>query len=261
MGLQRPQCAFFRGDTDVDETILLIDPDRALTTILKRALEQENFAVITANGGKEGIRKAYQSRPQAIILDIMADKMDGWTTCQRLREICDTPILILSAMSRTEDIVKGLSLGADDYLTKTCSFGELRARIRALLRRTSPDRRSWDRVYDDGTLCVDLGRERVALRGEAVDLTPIESRLLMYLVSQRGRTVPHNELLVQVWGREYAKEKRYLSVYVRYLRQKLEDNPTNPRYIRTRWHVGYYFAGEKRETQARPVRQAALATL
>lgn len=228
----------------MDKTILLINQDRGLLATLKLALEHEGFSVITAREGKEGMRKAYQNHPQAIILDVMADKIDGWTMCQQLRQVCDTPILILSAASSKQDIVKGLSLGADDYVTKTCNYGELTARIRALLRRRGPNHRDRNEIYDDGTLGIDLWSAQVVRRGKTVHLTPTESRLFMYLVRKRDRIVPHKELLVHVWGHEYAKEKQYLALYIRYLRQKLEDDPATPRYIRTRWSVGYYFSGE-----------------
>jgi DNA-binding response OmpR family regulator len=226
----------------MSQTVLFVDDDAGLRTLMKLGLEREGFGVITATDGQDGIRKAYQHRPDAIILDVMMDKMDGWTTCQRLRQVTDTPIIMLTARTEEDDIVKGLSLGADDYLTKPCSFAELKARILALLRRSGTQ--TTDRelgVFDDGCLTVNLRHEIVLRRGQEVSLSPTESRLLMYLVSQRGRIVPHRELLVKVWGSEYARELSYLAVYIRYLRQKLEDDPSRPVYIRTRWKVGYYF--------------------
>ncbi len=230
----------------MNEKILLIDDDSGLLTLLQLGLEREGFSVVTAKSGVEGVRRAYESRPDAIILDVMMAEMDGWTTCQRLRHICDTPIIMLTARSGGEDIIKGLSLGADDYLTKPCSFDELKARIHTVLRRSSGGpREDKQTVFDDGVLQVDLRDGTVMRRGERVDLTPTELRLLMYLASQRGRIVPHKELLVNVWGPEYADEVGYLSVYIRYLRQKIEDDPANPHYICTRWKVGYYFVGEE----------------
>jgi two-component system KDP operon response regulator KdpE len=228
----------------MDKTILLVDQNRGLLALFKLALGHEGFTVIAAQDGKEGMRKAYRNRPDAIVLGDVSEVEGDWTLFRQLRQVCDTPIVILSAKAHEEDIVKGLSLGADAYLTKPCTLGELGARIRAVLRRTGPSRSTKDNVYDDGRLCVDLWREVVAVRGETVNLTPIESRLLMYLVNQRGRIVPHQELMTQVWGPEYAGEKRYLAVYIRHLRQKLEDDPARPRYICTRWHVGYYFSGK-----------------
>jgi len=175
----------------------------------------------------------------------MMAEMDGYTTCQRLRHVCDTPIIMLTAKSSGKDVIKGLSLGADDYISKPCSFDELKARIYTILRRNKqhPVDVQHD-GFDDGTLEIDLRTRAVSLRGQEVDLTPTESRLLMYLVSRKGRIIPHRELLVNVWGPEYADEVKYLSVYIRYLRQKIEDDPSSPHYIRTRWKVGYHFVDD-----------------
>jgi DNA-binding response OmpR family regulator len=228
----------------MDEKVLVIDNDPGLLTLLKLGLERDGFTVYTVASGQEGLRQAYEIHPDVIILDIMMPDMDGWTTCQRLRNICDTPIIMLTAKTSQMDVLKGLSLGADDYLAKPCSLDELKARIRTVLRRTGGRKsESWQLVYDDGNLRIDLRDGAVMLQGKIVDLTPTESRLLLYLVSQKGRIVPHKELLTSVWGPEYAKEVGYLSVYVRYLRRKIEDDPEHPAYIRTRWGVGYYFAG------------------
>jgi two-component system KDP operon response regulator KdpE len=229
----------------MNEKVLLIDDDAGLLTLLQMGLEREGFSVVTAKNGKEGIRQAYEHRPDVVVLDIMMAEMDGWTTCQRLRHVSDTPIIMLTAKTGGDDIIKGLSLGADDYLTKPCSFDELKARIRAVLRRSGePAREDVQSVYDDGKLRVDLRDGTVHRDGVLIELTPTESRLLMYLASQNGRIVPHKELLINVWGPEYAKEMGYLSVYIRYLRQKIEDDPAHPRYICTRWKVGYYFSGD-----------------
>lgn len=228
----------------MNEKVLVIDDDSGLTTLMRLGLEREGFAVITASSGKDGLRRAYEVRPDIIILDVSMPDMDGWATCQRLRSMCDTPVIMLTAKTGREDVLRGLSLGADDYLTKPCSFDELKARIRTVLRRTRGDPgEAWRATYDDGNLCVDLKDGVVTRRGQEVHLTPTETRLLMYLVSQKGRVVSHKELLVSVWGPEYGDEVGYLSVYIRYLRQKIEDDPANPRYICTRWRMGYYFAG------------------
>jgi len=228
----------------MNEKVLVIDDDSGLVTLMRLGLEREGFTVVTAANGKEGLRRAYEARPDAIILDVSMPDMDGWATCQRLRSMCDTPIIMLTARTGREDVLRGLSLGADDYLTKPCSFDELKARIRTVLRRARGDvSDTWRATYDDGNLCVDIKDGKITRRGEELHLTPTESRLLIYLVGQKGRVVPHRELLVSVWGPEYAEEVGYLSVYVRYLRQKIEDDPANPRYICTRWRMGYYFAG------------------
>lgn len=228
----------------MNEKILVIDDDSGLLTLMRLGLEREGFVVFTAESGKEGLRQAYENRPDVIVLDVTMPGMDGWATCQRLRSMCDTPIIMLSANTRQADVLKGLSLGADDYLTKPCSFDELKARIRTVLRRAGGDSGDgWRATYDDDNICIDLKDGTVTRQGESIHLTPTESRLLMYLVSQKGRIVSHKELLTSVWGPEYAEEVGYLSVYIRYLRQKMEDDPSDPRYIRTRWRMGYYFAG------------------
>jgi len=228
----------------MNEKVLVIDDDSGLTTLMRLGLEREGFTVVTASSGKDGLRRAYEVRPDIIILDVSMPDMDGWTTCQRLRSMCDTPVIMLTAKTGREDVLRGLSIGADDYLTKPCSFDELKARIRTVLRRVRGDSGdTWRATFDDGNLCVDLKDGVVTRRGQEVHLTPTETRLLMYLVSQKGRVVSHKELLTSVWGPEYAGEVGYLSVYIRYLRQKIEDDPANPRYICTRWRMGYYFAG------------------
>jgi DNA-binding response OmpR family regulator len=228
----------------MEPKVLLIDDDTGLLTLLKIGLEREGFAVTIAENGREGLHQAYQTHPDVIVLDVMMPDMDGWTTCQRLRQVCDVPIIMLTGKTSERDIIKGLSLGADDYLTKPCSFDELKTRIDARLRRRTPSSKTdWKIVYDDGHLRVDLRDGTVMRRGEMVDLSPTEMRLLAHLVRQKGRIVPRKELLVNVWGPGYAQELGYLSVYIRYLRQKIEDNPSNPHYIQTRWRLGYLFSG------------------
>ncbi len=246
----------------MNEKVLVIDDDSGLLTLLRLGLERDGFEVVIAISGQEGLRRAYETRPDVIILDVMMPDMDGWVTCQRLRSMCDTPIIMLTARVNRADILKGLSLGADDYLTKPCNFDELKARIRTILRRArAGSQEEWQVTYDDGNLCIDLKEGTVKRNGELVHLTPTESRLLMFLVGQKGRIVPHKELLTTVWGPEYADEVSYLSVYIRYLRQKIEDDPSDPRYIRTRWRMGYYFAGNGTfQSEGEEVRDASSQT-
>ncbi|MDX9954910.1 MAG: response regulator transcription factor [Anaerolineae bacterium] len=225
--------------------ILVIDDDPGLVTLLRLGLERDGFAVYEASNGKEGLRMAYEIHPDVILLDIMMPEMDGWSACQRLRSVCDTPIIVLSAKAGQADVVRGLTLGADDYVTKPCSFNELKARIKAVLRRQQVNEaRTWQAIYDDGFLYVNLADGTVLREGERVNLTPTEQRLLMALISQKGHVIEHRELLVSIWGPQYAEEVGYLSVYIRYLRQKLEKNAAEPVYIRTQWGKGYYFGGE-----------------
>jgi len=231
----------------MDAKVLVIDDDIGLLTMLRLGLELEGFDVVTATGGKEGLRCAYQVHPDVVVLDVMMSEMDGWTTCQRLRQVSDVPVIMLSGRTAKEDIVKGLSMGADDYLTKPCSLDELKARINSRLRRTVRNVPAGGKaIFDDGYLHVDLHQEIVLKNGEVVELSPIEYRLLAHLVQERGNIVPRKDLLINVWGPAYAHELRYLSVYIRYLRRKIEDDPNNPKYIQTRWKLGYYFATDER---------------
>lgn len=223
---------------------LIIDDDPGLLTLLRFGLEQDGFAVVTVDNGQEALKAAYDTRPDVIILDVMIAGIDGWRLCRRLRYLSDTPIIILTANAEESDVIKALSLGADEYLTKPRSLEELKARTRAVLRRARMNcPHTWQAVYDDGDIRIDLINGTVSRGGGAVvHLTPTESRLLMCLVSRKGEVVPHKELLINAWGPEYAEAVDYLSVYIRYLREKVEKDPSQPRYIHTRWGIGYYFA-------------------
>ncbi len=223
------------------ETILIIDDDADLAKIVQINLEREGYKTVVASSGVEGLQKAYSSQPDLVILDIMMPGMDGWTTCRRLREISSVPIVMLTARGMESDIVKGLELGADDYIVKPFGAKELLARIHALLRRTETSTTKKPPVYSDGELTVDFVKRMVIVRENRVDLTPTEFKLLSIFVQNEGRVLPHRFLLTEVWGPEYADEVNYLKLYVRYLRQKIEEDPSSPSYILTEWGVGYRF--------------------
>lgn len=235
----------------MSERVLVIDNDSGLLTLLSMGLAREGFDVVTARSGIEGLHKAYTLHPDVVVLDIMMPEMDGWTTCERLRQVSDVPIILLTGVSDTQSVVRGLGLGADDYVTKPCSFDVLKARIRAAMRHKGegPHGTS-DTVLDDGYLRVDLAAQTVTRRGSPVDLTPTEMRLLMYLASQKDRIVPHRELLTHVWGSQYADETKYLGVYVRYVRQKIENDPSSPTYLITKHRVGYCFTMQSPESRS-----------
>lgn len=220
---------------------LIIDDDVAFTRVIQLRLEQEGYEVIIADSGIEGLRQAYDGHPDLVILDVMMPGLDGWETCQRLREICDVPIIMLTAKDGKVDTVRGLELGADDYVTKPFSTEELVARMRALLRRARlPLSPHPPTVYADGELVVDFAKHRVMVRGKRVDLTPTEFRLLSCLARSPGRVIPHKTLLIRAWGPEYIGETQYLKLYIRYLREKIEKDPSKPQYILTEWGIGYY---------------------
>jgi two-component system, OmpR family, KDP operon response regulator KdpE len=222
------------------EKLLILDDDVALSELLAARLEGQGYATLVAHNGRDGMRIAYEAQPDLIILDISMPEMDGFEVCRRLREMTDVPILMLTARTGNEDLVRGFEAGADDYVKKPVDFSELELRIRAILKRAGGEKEALH--FDDGNLQVDLERGHVYLRGERVHLSPTEQRLLSCLVRERGRVVYHAELLKQVWGEGYLDSTANLSLYIRYLREKLEDDPSEPRYICNEWGVGYWFA-------------------
>ncbi len=230
------------------EKILAIDDNPKLIEILRLCLERQDYEVIAAYSGSEGLRRFQDNHPDLVILDIMMPGMDGWEICRSLREMSpDVPILILTVLREKASIVRGLALGADGFMAKPFRPGELVARIQALLRRASMTKTSSDYpssyYYDDGDLAIDFERRQVYRQGRPVNLSPTEFRLLACLVRNAGRVVPHKTLLTWVWGPEYADETHYVKLYIRYLRQKIEECPQRPKYVLTEWGVGYRFRG------------------
>ncbi len=229
----------------MQQTILVIDDDPDLRLMLKAQLERRKHRVVVASSGRDGLQKAYQARPDLVILDIMMPGMDGWEVCRRLRELSSVPIIMLTARNMQGDVVKGLESGADDYLVKPFSTAELDARIQAVLRRSgSSDGAGISRTsfYSNGYLTIDFDRRIVKVENTSIDLTPTEFKLLSCLVRNEGRVLPHRYLLTEVWGPEYADEVDYVKLYIRYLRLKLEEDPSDPIYIQTEWGIGYRFS-------------------
>lgn len=221
--------------------ILVIDDDPTLNSLIRQSFHAKGYEVITALNGVEGLKLAYRSHPDIIVLDIMMPDLDGYETCQRLREISEVPVLMLTAMPAEEDLVRGFEAGADDYVKKPFSLKELEMRISALIKRSS-NGDSNDIAYDDGSLRVDLQRQHVYRDNQRVHVTPTEFRLLSCLIRHRGHVVTHEELLREVWGDGYLDAVPSLSIYIRYLREKLEEDPSEPHYILTKWGVGYWFS-------------------
>lgn len=223
--------------------LLLIDDSQDIQKLVGMYLEGEGYEVVQASSGREGLRQLTKNRPDLVLLDIMMPEVDGWETCRRIREVSNVPVIILTAKSQEKDVVRGLETGADDYVTKPFDPAELRARIESLLRRTHEmvDGERSPQVLDDGWLYIDLSKRIVKSNGKPIDLTPTEFRLLAALVQQVDRVIPHRDLLQQVWGPEYSEEVHYLKLYIRYLRHKLEKDPTDPKYFLTEWGVGYRF--------------------
>jgi DNA-binding response OmpR family regulator len=205
-------------------------------------MQFRGYDVLAAANGQEGLSIAFEERPDLVILDLMMPKMDGWSVCQRLREIGDMPILVLTALSSEAALVRSFELGADDFLTKPINLRELELRVLGLLRRVdAPDLPEWP-VYDDGTLEVDLVERRVTKNGHQIHLTATEYRLLCYLVRHAGQTVSHEHLIQTVWGSGQVGKMSSLGFYINVLRKKLEDDPSHPQYILSERGVGYRFA-------------------
>jgi two-component system, OmpR family, KDP operon response regulator KdpE len=224
--------------------LLVVDDSQDTTLVLRRVLQQEGYDVQIAQNGAEGLRLAFDFRPDLILLDVMMPGMDGWTMLNRLREFTDVPVVMLTAVGGEESLVHGLDSGADDYLTKPFSMQELKARIRAVLRRSSLETRTEDRSlrFDNGQLVIDPPSQQVTVRGELVDLTPTEYRLLLCLAYNAGRVLNPDQILDHVWGPGYEDSVSSVKLYVWYLRRKIEADPSDPRYILTKRGAGYYMS-------------------
>jgi DNA-binding response OmpR family regulator len=221
-------------------TILVVDDERNVRKLVKANLESSNYAVLTAADGAEALRTIEREVPDLVILDLMLPKVDGYTVCRRIREFSTVPVIMLTARSAEVDLVHGFKVGADDYLTKPFSITELLMRVQAVLRRSKwPEEILTRHGFTVGPIEIDFAQHRVTVDGKEIKLTPTEYRLLAYLASNANRVIPHRELLRAVWGPEYGEETEYLRVYMRYLRQKLEAEPSNPRYLLTQPGAGY----------------------
>ncbi|HLG76280.1 MAG TPA: response regulator transcription factor [Ktedonobacteraceae bacterium] len=225
-----------------DMTILIVDDEPRIRDFVRMNLELEHYRVIEAANGVEALDQLREHLPDLVILDVMMPEMDGFETLRAIREVSTVPVIMLTVRQSEQDKIRGLDLGADDYLAKPFSPRELLSRIRALLRRSlmAPPSRKTEIVVDPD-LTIDFARREVIVRGQKVVLRPTEYRLLYHLVNNAGRLLTHETLLSKVWGREYRDEAHYLRLYITYLRQKLEKDPAHPQYILTERGVGYRF--------------------
>ena len=226
-------------------TILIIEDEPPLRKFLRVILESRDYSVIEAASGAEGLTRAATDQPDLIILDLGLPDVDGVVVTRRLREWTAMPVIVVSARGKEQDKVSALDAGADDYLTKPFSVGELLARVRVAVRHMgATNQPNGDPVFTVGDLQIDLGNRRVTSGGQAVHLTPNEFRLLATLAKHAGKVLTHKLLLQDVWGPESEHETHYLRVYMNQLRQKLEKDPTQPAYLLTEPGVGYRLATE-----------------
>jgi two-component system KDP operon response regulator KdpE len=228
-----------------DKKILIIDDDATFRDLVEQVLAHKGYQVLEAGSGREGLRLMFDQRPDLVLLDVVMPGIDGWQVCTRIREISDVPIIMITGRHKSEeDIVRGLDYGADDYLTKPVRSKELVARVQAMLRRAElpylQDIRQGI-IYSDDFLTVDITERKVTVNGKRVKLTPREFRLFTLLVENAGRILTHKQLLEKVWGWEYTDDVDYVRIYISHLRQKIEPDPSLPKYIITEPGVGYYF--------------------
>jgi two-component system KDP operon response regulator KdpE len=231
-------------EANVAEKLLLIDDDPFFCQLLQMTLSDMGFQVEVAHDAIAGLRKAYATVPDLVLLDIMLPTMDGWEACRRFREMSNVPIIILSALDSTEHVVRGLDLGADCYLVKPVTAEELTARIRAVLRRSTASKLNSNgrqSIFSFRQLVIDYDRRLVTTDGKRVGLTPTEFRLLSVLARHKGRVLSHSFLLLEVWGPDYVGHMDTLHLYISYLRHKIEKNPSKPRLIFNERGIGYRF--------------------
>ncbi len=228
--------------------ILVVDDEERMVRFIRLNLEQDGFRVTEAYRGEDVLEIVRTKMPDLVLLDVMMPGIDGFEVLRMLREINNVPVIMLTAKGEENDRVRGLEMGADDYITKPFSPRELVSRVRAVLRRVdmvmgTPE----DIITVDERFKIDFNRREVWLDGKLVNLRPTEYRLLYYLVKNAGWVLTHEQILTRVWGYEYRDEPHYVRLYINYLRKKLEKDPSNPRYILTERGVGYRFVNLKKE--------------
>ena len=225
--------------------VLVVDDEKLIVKGIRFSLEQDGMEVECAYDGEEALKLATENQYDMLLLDIMLPKMDGFEVCQQIRGFSDVPIVMLTAKGDDMDKILGLDYGADDYITKPFNILEVKARIKAIMRRTSGKREKEEavKVIESGDLKLDGERSRLFILGKEINLTAKEFDLLELLVMNPGKVYSRENLLNIVWGYEYPGDVRTVDVHVRRLREKIEKNPSEPKYVHTKWGVGYYYQG------------------
>ncbi|WAM36310.1 response regulator [Caldicellulosiruptor acetigenus] len=221
--------------------ILVVDDEKPIVDIIKFNLEKEGYKVTASYDGEDALNKIKAENFDMVLLDVMLPKLDGFSVCKKVREFSDVPIIMITAKADEVDKVLGLELGADDYITKPFGIRELIARIRANLRRTVQSASQDGKVLKAGALTLNPETFEVKKNGKVIELTVREYELLKFLMSQKGQVFSREELLEKVWDYEYYGDVRTVDVTVRRLREKIEDNPSEPNFILTKRGIGYYF--------------------
>jgi DNA-binding response OmpR family regulator len=240
-------------ETFKNRRILVVDDEERMVRFIRLNLEQDGFRVVEAFRGAQAVDHLRTTLPDLVLLDVMLPDLDGFEVLKMIREISAVPVIMLTAKGEEEDRIRGLELGADDYITKPFSPRELVSRVRAVLRRAEAATGSTHGLIEvDDRLKIDFDRHEVWVDGKLVSLRPTEYRLLYHLVQNAGWVVSHDQILTNVWGYEYRDQPHYVRLYINYLRQKLEKDPANPKYILTERGIGYRFVDYHRERSATP---------
>ncbi len=221
--------------------ILVVDDEKLIVKGIKFSLEQDEYEVDTAFDGEEALNKAKNNAYDIILLDLMLPKMNGYDVCREIREFSDVPVIMLTAKDQDMDKIMGLEYGADDYVTKPFNIVEVKARIKAILRRVGRKAEKEEVIAVFGELTVDAENRRALVNGEDVGLTAKEFDILFLLSSNPNKIYDRDKLLTAVWGEDFYGDARTVDVHIRRLREKIEKDPGNPTYIHTKWGIGYYF--------------------
>jgi len=227
----------------MSKKVLVVDDEKLIVKGIRFSLEQEGMEVDCAYDGEEAYNMAKEKEYDMILLDVMLPKMDGFEVCQAIREFSDMPIIMLTAKGEDMDKILGLEYGADDYITKPFNILEVKARIKAIMRRTtgSTKKETVSAVIEKGDLKLDCDSRRLFILGKEINLTGREFELLELLVKNENKVYSREKLLEIVWGKDYPGDVRTVDVHVRRLREKVESNPSEPKYVHTEWGVGYYY--------------------
>lgn len=229
--------------------VLVVDDEKMIVKGLRFSLMQEGYEVECAYDGEEAVNMIRDTRFDIVLLDVMLPKLSGFEVLQQVREFSDVPIIMLTARGDDMDKILGLDYGADDYVTKPFNPLEVKGRIKAIIRRTSRSRSTEtgsEKLIEVGDLCMDLDNQRVTLSGKEINLTSKEFELLELLATHAGKVYSRATLLQMVWGKDYPGDVRTVDVHIRRLREKIEHNASEPRYVQTKWGVGYYFRSHER---------------
>lgn len=230
------------GPLKMAKKVLVVDDEKLIVKGIRFSLEQDGMEVDCAYDGEEALEMVRKKEYDIILLDVMLPKLTGFEVCQQIREFSSVPVVMLTAKGEDMDKILGLEYGADDYITKPFNILEVKARLKAIIRRTSPKPKEVAKVIESGDMKLDCEGRRVYVAGKEINLTAKEFELLELLVVNANKVYSRESLLKLVWGNDYLGDVRTVDVHIRRLREKIESNPSEPRYVHTKWGVGYYFA-------------------